>query len=120
MLTWYEALGYGALGGLIVELISLWQQLQGWQEGRKAAMLTGELAPNLVGRFIDPVADGAVAVTRVLLGCGAGFILNAELTGAYAAVAVGASAPALLAHLGQSVTRLPAIPSQDDKTGADA
>lgn len=76
MLTWYEALGYGALGGLIVELISLWQQLQGWQEGRKAAMLASEPAPNLVGRFIDPVADGAVAVTRVLLGCGAGFIIE--------------------------------------------
>lgn len=110
MLTWYTATGYGALGGLVVELIAVWQQLRGWQDSRRNAIADGVSPPGLIGRFIDPIADGSVAVTRVLLGCGAGFIFHTELTGVYAAIAVGASAPALLAQLGRAVTEAPPVP----------
>ena len=102
MLSWYTALGYGALGGLIVEVIAVWHQLRAWQEERRAAIGAGMAGPKLFGRFIDLGPDVAVALSRVILGCGAGWLLHAEVTGAYAAVAVGASAPAFLSHLGRA------------------
>ncbi|HXL92975.1 MAG TPA: hypothetical protein VN969_28945 [Streptosporangiaceae bacterium] len=57
----------------------------------------------------DPVPDLAVAFTRALLGCAAGWLLHDEITGMYAALAVGASAPGLLAGLGKATTPAEAV-----------
>lgn len=99
MLSWYAAVGYGAVGGLIVEAVMFWGRLRAWQEARHLALASNGARPTL-REFIDPWPDLAVATTRALLGCVVGFVLHGELTGAYAAVAVGASAPALLTQFG--------------------
>ena len=52
------------------------------------------------GRFADPAADFWVLVTRIALGAMAGALFHSQVLGPTAAIAVGASAPALLAQFG--------------------
>ncbi len=107
MLSWSVAVGCGALGGLIVEAAFTWRRLYAWQQARHAAAVDGKPRPT-IGDFVDPAADVAVAFSRAALGAAAGGLLHAEVTGIYAAVTVGASAPALLASLGKAATaRMP-------------
>ena len=77
--------------------------LLAWQQARRAAMGRGR-RPRTVSRFIDWRAHLAVAATRAVLGAIAGWLLRGEIIGVYAALTVGASAPALLAVLGRAVT----------------
>jgi hypothetical protein len=113
MLSWYVAVGYGALGGLIVEAVVLLSCLRAWQDARHLALPSKGTRPAL-GEFIDPCPDLAVAGARALLGCVVGLLLHGELTGVYAAVAVGASAPGLLAQFGRAATS----GNEDDKIDA--
>ena len=99
MLSWYAAVGYGAIGGLVVEAVVLWGRLREWQAASRLVLGTTGPKPGL-GQFVDPGPDLAVALTRALLGALLGFLLRDQLTGAYAAVAVGASAPGVLTQLG--------------------
>jgi hypothetical protein len=103
MLSWSVAVGYGAAGGLIVEAAFIWRWLYTWQQARHVAAVEGKPRPT-IGKFVDPAADMAVAISRAALGAAAGGLLHAEVTGIYAAVTVGASAPALLASLGRATT----------------
>jgi hypothetical protein len=103
MLTWIEAAAFGAGGGLIAEVVVTYGRLHAWQQARHAARATAAQLPPL-GRFVDPFADSLAALVRVVLGGVAGWLLHTEITGIYAAVAVGASAPALLAHIGRAIT----------------
>jgi hypothetical protein len=50
--------------------------------------------------FIDIPANTAVAITRLVLGGAAGLIFHGQLSGVAAAIAVGASGPAVLQQLG--------------------
>lgn len=102
-LSWYAAVGYGAIGGLIVEAVAFWGRLSVWQQARHQALAANEPKPSL-REFVDPGADIAVALTRALLGCAMGALLQDQVTGAYAAVAVGAAAPGLLTQLGTKTT----------------
>jgi hypothetical protein len=113
MLSWSAALGYGAAGGLIVELVAMWRQLQGWQQARHKAMSLRKPRPG-IKNYIDPGPDILVALTRMALGCLAGGLLRTEVTGLYAALTVGASAPALLASLGKA-TRLDEVPMAEKR-----
>ncbi|RAJ29653.1 hypothetical protein K353_06608 [Kitasatospora sp. SolWspMP-SS2h] len=103
MMTWTEAAACGAAGGLIAEAVVTFGRLRAWQQARHVARAAGEALPPL-GVFLDPPADGLAALFRILLGGMAGWLLHTEVSGTYAAVAVGASAPALLAQLGRSAT----------------
>jgi hypothetical protein len=103
MLVWSAAMGYGAAGGLITEAVVMWGRLCDWQRARHASMAGGKPLPAIT-RFIDPGPDLAVAFTRAVLGCAAGWLLHGQVTGMYAAITVGASAPALLASLGRAAT----------------
>jgi hypothetical protein len=98
------AIYYGAAGGLITEAVDMWQRLRSWRQARQAALIGGTPLPALAPRFIDPAPDLSVAFTRAALGCVAGWLLHDEITGMYAALAVGASAPALLASIGRATT----------------
>ena len=98
MLPGLSAAGYGAAGGLIIEAVAMWQQLYAWQQARHQ-WISGKGPRPEITEFIDFGPDLAVGVTRALLGGAAGWLLRTEVTGAYAALAVGASAPALLASL---------------------
>jgi hypothetical protein len=108
MLSLFAAVGYGAAGGLIVEVVDRYRRLQAWQRARHAAMADGKQLPAFT-RFIDPTSDLAVALTRALLGGVAGLLLHSEVAGTYAALTVGASAPALLTALGRAVTPAAAL-----------
>jgi hypothetical protein len=104
MLSWPEAVGLGALGGLVVEIVFAYRRLSDWQQARHAAAAAGKRSRPTYTRFIDPGPDLSVAFSRALLGALAGLLLRSEVTGVYAALTVGASAPALLAGLGKAVS----------------
>ncbi|MFF8772937.1 hypothetical protein [Kitasatospora sp. NPDC015120] len=103
MLTWIEAVASGAGGGLIAEAVVTYGRLHSWQQARHTARAAAAPLPPL-GRFVDPLADTLAALARVALGGAAGWLLHTEVTGVYAAVTVGASAPALLAQIGRATT----------------
>lgn len=104
MLSWIGAAACGAGGGLIVEAVTTFGRLNDWQQARHAARTAGNQLPR-IDRFIDPLADSLAALFRVALGSVAAWLLHDEVTGVYAAVTVGASAPALLAQVGRATTR---------------
>jgi hypothetical protein len=111
MLSWSAAVVYGAAGGLVVELVTMWRQLLRWQQARHEAMSRGKPRPG-IKNYVDPGPDALVALTRAALGCVAGLCLRTEVTGIYAALTVGASAPAVLAYLGKAAT-LPQVPTAE-------
>ena len=101
MLSLATAIGYGAIGGSATEAVDMWRRLHAWQQARHSAITEGAKAPALA-KFIDLGPDLAVALTRVVLGCLAGWLLRSQIEGTYAALVVGASAPALLASLSRA------------------
>ena len=108
MLSLSAAVTYGAVGGLITEASLMSRWLEAWRQARHEAVTHRKKRPGLT-MFIDPVADLAVALTRAGLGAVAGWLLHDQLTGVYAALTVGASAPAVLAALGRAVTPASAL-----------
>ena len=119
MLTWAEAMACGAGGGLIVEAVVTFGRLHAWQQARHAARAVADALPQ-IDAFVDLPADSLAALFRVVLGGAAGWLLHAEITGVYAAVTVGASAPALLAQVGKATTPADALRSgpTDEEPGA--
>ena len=118
MLSLSISVACGAFGGLIVEAAFIWRQLYDWQQARHAAAVVGKTLP-AIGEYVDPAADVAVAVSRVALGAVAGGLLHAQVTGIYAAVTVGASAPGLLTSLGRAATGLGALRGAPKADAAD-
>jgi hypothetical protein len=93
------AVGLGAIGGAVAEAVHGCGNLFAWQKARHTALLRNRQPPALT-KYIDPLSDVLVAVTRLLMGAGAGWVFHDQVTGVTAAIAVGASAPALLAQVG--------------------
>ncbi|MFD9632065.1 hypothetical protein [Streptomyces violascens] len=118
MLGWLEGAACGAGGGLIAEAVVTFGRLKAWQQARHTARAREAPLPRL-DMFVDPLADSLAALLRVLLGGVAGCLLHAQVTGVYAAVAVGASAPALLAQVGRAATPVeaPHGPGSTDSSG---
>jgi hypothetical protein len=112
-MDWVAATVGGMVGGAVVEAVSIWGNLSSWQAARHRARLLGRALPRLT-RYIDPLADALVAITRLLLGAVAGVLLHTQLSTTISAIAVGAAAPALLSQLG-SARRVLAEP---DKTSS--
>ncbi|MCE3030119.1 hypothetical protein [Streptomyces sp. CMSTAAHL-2] len=108
MVTWVEATACGAGGGLIVEAVVTFGRLRAWQHARHTARSAVRRLPR-IEEFIDPLADSLAALFRLALGGAAAWLLHDEITGVYAAVTVGASAPALLAQLGRATTAAEAL-----------
>jgi hypothetical protein len=98
-MDWQTATVSGMAGGAIIEAIAVWGNLAAWQRARHRARSRGRDLPKLT-RYLDPAADGLVALTRLVLGGLAAFLLHAQISGMISAIAVGASAPALLSQLG--------------------
>ncbi|MFJ4676906.1 hypothetical protein [Kitasatospora sp. NPDC088783] len=101
-MDWAHAAGYGALGGLLIEAVTTFGHLIDWQEARRRARKAGRRKLPTITKFMDPIADALVAVSRVLLGAVVGWALHGQVVGAGAAIAAGASAPALLRQLATS------------------
>jgi hypothetical protein len=110
-MDWAAAAALGMVGGGIVEVVAVWGNLAAWQKARHVARRRGRRLPP-VTRYVDPAADALVAVTRLVLGAAAALILHTQMSGVVTAIAVGASAPALLAQLG-AARALPA-PAEGD------
>jgi hypothetical protein len=98
-MDWAVAAALGMIGGGVVEAVVLWGNIAAWQKARHAARLRGRRLPS-VTRYVDPPADALAAVTRLVLGGAAALLLHDQISGAITAIAVGASAPALLGQLG--------------------
>ncbi|GAA3857512.1 hypothetical protein [Streptomyces sedi] len=78
-----------------------YSQISAWRAARYAALARRRRLPPL-RRYLDPPADALAGLTRVLLGGGAGWLFHSQITGEYAAVMVGAAAPALLQQRGSA------------------
>jgi hypothetical protein len=103
VLGWGAVVALGAAGGLIVELVALWRRLTAWQAD--LCQLDQGAAPPRFSAYVNPQVDGLVALTRLLLGAVAGALCHSQITGAPAAIAIGASAPSLLSQLGGALRR---------------
>ncbi|MBB5957004.1 hypothetical protein FHS29_003597 [Saccharothrix tamanrassetensis] len=94
------AIALGAAGGALVEAITVFAQVDAWQEARRQQRARrGGRLPSF-GRFVDLPARLAAGITRLVLGAAAGAVFHDQLAGIAAAIAVGASAPAVLQQLG--------------------
>lgn len=98
-MDWQVTTVLGACGGAVVSLVTFCSNIFTWYEDRHTAHARrAKKLPKLTS-YVDLYPDLAVLVTRVVLGVAAGAIFHAQVSGAEAAIAVGASAPALLAQL---------------------
>ncbi|MCD9872313.1 hypothetical protein [Streptomyces guryensis] len=103
-MEWTVCAVYGALGGLVVEAVAFYGRIAAWQRARHQALARNRKRLPGFGKYVDAPSDIAVALTRLGLGAGAGIAFHSQLTGPLAALAVGASAPALIAQLGGART----------------
>jgi len=97
---WLSITVLGACGGAVVQALVFTGNVQEWQYARRKARERRRRQLPRLTQFVDLPADTAVFATRLALGALAGFLFHSQVTGATAAVAVGASAPALLRQLG--------------------
>lgn len=118
-MDWPTAVAYGAMGGAIVEAVVFYGRISTWQAMRHRVLAKGKGRLPPLRRYIDLPSDLLAAVTRLLLGAGAGWLFHSQITGVYAAVAVGASAPALLRQLGAAKSVRGAVegPSSSEPAG---
>ncbi len=99
-------LALGAAGGSLRGLVDAYNQVVAWQAARREHLRTPASTSRPVPRlaqYVDPVPDSVAAAFHMALGAAASamFGLSGQITGAYAAIAVGMSAPALLTQLGR-------------------
>lgn len=115
-MDWSAYVVYGAVGGAIVEVVVFYGRVSAWQAKRHRVLAKGKGRLPPLRRYIDLPSDLLAAATRLLLGAAAGWLFHSQITGVYAAVAVGASAPALLRQVGtaKSVRGLVEGPSSSE------
>lgn len=94
-MDWQLGLLFGAIGGGIVELVVLVGKLTRWQSDREKALLRGKPLRSW-RKYVDLQATVAVGAFRMGMGAIGGLLFHTQILTAFAAVAVGASAPALL------------------------
>jgi len=82
--------------------VTIFGHLVDWQAARNRARLAGRRRLPAITKFMDPTADLLVAVSRLLIGAVMGWALHGQFIGASAAIAVGASGPALLRQFAAS------------------
>ncbi|CCH33263.1 hypothetical protein ABZ816_18940 [Actinosynnema sp. NPDC047251] len=93
------AITLGAAGGALVEAITIFAQVEAWQEARRRKRSRGRGKLPTFATFVDLPARLAAGITRLVLGGVAGAVFHDQLAGIAAAIAVGASAPAVLHQL---------------------
>ncbi|MBO1420070.1 hypothetical protein [Streptomyces sp. FH025] len=97
----------GAAGGSLRVLVDLYNSTMEWREARRAHRQANADEPSagvpVFRDFVDLWPDLLAAAFHTALGAGAAAMFGStgQISGAYAAIAVGISAPAVLAHLGQ-------------------
>lgn len=111
---WAHGAGYGAIGGALIEALVFNGRLLAWQAARQRAREGKRRKLPPLRRYVDPPADIAAALSRIVLGALMGWLLHSQITGLYAAVAAGASAPALLRQMGSLRTVQTVVRGGDD------
>lgn len=90
----------GAAGGLLREAVDLYSRLVSWRAERLSHRRGGGQAP-LFSDYFDPAIDLVMPVVHIVMGAGATVLFGTtgQISGAYAALVVGMSAPMLLTQL---------------------
>ncbi|WP_431990224.1 hypothetical protein [Streptomyces albogriseolus] len=98
----------GAAGGLLRGALDVYTRFVSWQADRRVhrqltAMRAGQEEAPLFQLYFDPAVDIVAAVVHSLMGAGAAVLFGTtgQISGQYAAVVVGMSAPMLLTQLGR-------------------
>ncbi|MGV9247367.1 hypothetical protein [Streptomyces sp. NPDC003710] len=101
-MSWWQFGLFGAGGGLSVELLAVFRGCMQWQAARRTASGRRRARPPALWHYLDTAAHVCLAVLRAGMGAAAAlmFAATGQISGAYAAVALGVSAPAVLATLG--------------------
>lgn len=99
-MDWPTVTLLGTCGGAIVQLIDLAAAAKAWQEARHQARIKRRTSLPSLALYIDVPADSLVFLTRLALGALAGLVFHGQVDSFPAAIAVGASAPALFRQLG--------------------
>ncbi|MFE9094328.1 hypothetical protein [Streptomyces sp. NPDC007264] len=94
----------GAAGGALRGLLDVYTRFLDWRSDRRAHFrlpLGQEDEPPRFQKYFDPVGDPVAAVVHSLMGAGAAVLFGTtgQITGAYAAIVVGVSAPVILTQL---------------------
>ncbi|WP_189908572.1 hypothetical protein [Streptomyces capillispiralis] len=118
----------GAAGGALRGLLDVYIRFLDWQADRRAhrrSPADQEGQPPRFADHFDPVGDSVAAVVHSAMGAGAAVLFGTtgQISGAYAALVVGISAPVILTQLGrvQSVSdALTGPPATEAAPGAGA
>jgi len=114
MMSWWQFGIFGAGGGLSVELLAVFRGCAEWQAARRTASGRRRAKPPPLRQYLDTAAHACLAVLRSAIGAGAALLFgtSGQISGVYAAVALGVCAPAVLGQLGAvpQVARLVAGP----------
>jgi hypothetical protein len=100
--AWWEYAVLGASGGAIVEVLTVFKCVTRWQAGRRNKDGTLKVRRPGWRKYVDlPLLAWLLAI-RMPLGAGAAtlFGMTGQIVGAYASIAFGFAAPAMLAQLG--------------------
>jgi hypothetical protein len=123
-MTWWQFGVFGAAGGLSVEVLAVFRGCVQWQAARRTATGRRRAKPPVLRMYLDVAAHACLAVLRSAIGAGTALLFgtSGQISGAYAAVALGVCAPAMLAQLGSSpgVARLVAGPEAPAGPGGTA
>jgi pantothenate kinase type III len=120
-MDWRLAMAWGAVGGVIVEAITLSRDILDWQAMRRDAVAAGKPASS-VGFTPDLLGHLAAGFVRALLGSIAGGLGHWQISGPEVAAGIGAGAPELLFRQFAGVDRLDAAgtPVPEMPAGAQA
>ncbi|MEU5667069.1 hypothetical protein [Streptomyces longwoodensis] len=96
----------GGAGGVLRGLLDVYTRFLDWHTDRRGhrRLLAGqEGEPPRLQQYFDPVGDSVAAVVHSAMGAGAAVLLGTtgQISGAYAALVVGISAPVILTQLGR-------------------
>jgi hypothetical protein len=114
-MAWWQYALLGAAGGVLVEALAVFKWITIWQNNRRTRTGMIRAKPPSWRQYIDVPAAIWLLAIRTPLGAGAAtlFGMTGQIRGAYAAMAFGFAAPAILAQLG-SVPQIAAAIKQDD------
>ncbi|WOX19888.1 hypothetical protein [Streptomyces solicathayae] len=117
----------GAAGGLLRGALDLYTRFVSWQADRRihrqlAAAGTAEVVAPQFKAYFDPAVDTVAAIVHSVMGAGAAVLFGTtgQISGGYAALVVGISAPMLLTQLGRIQTVNEAVMGERQPAGAAA
>lgn len=107
----------GAAGGLLRGAVDLYTRFVSWQAVRLACLQEAKQAPRFRAYF-DPSTDIVAPVVHTVMGSGAAVLFGTtgQISGAYAALVVGMSAPMLLTQLTRVQTVNEAVAGGDRRS----